>query len=326
MGLLPGAVALALLTAQPGTCVDAPTTGPELVEQAELCLAGLFAGKDLVRRDQRLSIAEKCPALGSALFDADVPSGWVDSMQDGTTAAQLQDFSSLLKGAHNRSSVIRLKPDFDRLEIILAETLEERREYGLWERFLRWLSEKLEETQESQIGRLFERLAGALPPAWLVEFIVKGALVLVLLLALAVVVNILRDEETKDWWRSMLGTRFRRPSRRNAVRTQGPSWSEIMALPPMKQVGAMLRLVIDDLSHRGLLAADRSRTNRELGRQLSHQHKAIAGLFSRFTRHAEPFLYGSRKPAQADLQQLREDARRLTISEPLTAPSGTGEP
>ena len=96
-----------------------------------------------------------------------------------------------------------------------------------------------------------------------------------------------------------------------------PTWVDITALPASGQVGALLRYVIQTLTRRGLLADDRSRTNRELCRELTRREDATGESFCRFADIAEPFLYGHRMPGSTDLKKLQEAARRLAAVSPL---------
>lgn len=319
--MLPGAAALVLAAAQSAACIEAPSAGTALAEQAELCLETLFADGETLTRNQPLPVGEKCPALGSALADAPLPDVWRESFRDQATTAQLLDLSALLRSYRARPAAIRFQPDFGRLDAVLAETLEEQPQKGWWDRFLRWLEEKLDKHRTGQIGQLFERLADVLPPAWVVEAIFKGALALLLLLAVLVVLNVLRDEGVKDWWRSLFARTGGRADTPGPTEPQGLSWPEITALPPARQAGALLRYVIRMLTKRGLLAPDRSRTNRELGRQLTRLHRATGDLFFQFTGRAEPFVYGVRSPNGPELQRMHEDARRLTTTSASATPA-----
>ena len=324
--MLPSAAALVLAAAQSAACIEAPSAGAALAEQAEICLETLFASGETLAREQPLPVGERCPALGSSLANAPLPDVWIESFRDQATTAQLQDLSALLRSNETRPAAIRFEPDFALLETVLAETLEDEPRKAWLDRFLRWLEEKLEKHRTSQIGRLFERLADVLPPAWVVEAIVKGALALILLLAVLIVLNVLRDEGVRDWWRTLFARTGGRADRPGPAGPQVSSWSEVTSLPSALQVSALVRYVIQVLSGRGLLAPDRSRTNRELGRQLTRRHRVTGDLFCQFTGRAEPFVYGARSPNSLELQSLRQDARRLTTSKAPTTPAVEASP
>ena len=316
---------MALVAAQSAACVELPNAAAVLVEQSEICLDKSFADPESFGRSQRLSVEKWCPGLAAALDDTPMPDGWRESFGEQAIPAQLMDLSALLRGFQARPAAVPFQPDFARLDALLEETLEARQDEGWWSRFLLWLREKIDKHRDSQMGHLLERLEGLLPPAWVVEVTVKGALVLLVLLAFMVLLSVLRDEGVRDWWRSL----FKRTGRQAAVSTgsapQGPAWSEIASLPASRQAGALLRYVIQALTRRGLLAADRSRTNRELGRELTGMDRATGDLFCRFADHAEPFVYGAQSPGDADLQKLRHDAGRLTTTGlPRATTGGSG--
>ncbi len=321
--MLPGAAALVLVAAQSAACIEVPSAGTAtaLAEQAELCLDTLFADGETLARDRPLPVGEKCAALGSALADARLPDAWQGSFRDKATPAQLLDLSALLRSYRDRPAAIHFRPDFGRLESVLTETLEEQPQKGWWDRFLRWLEERLDKHRTGQIGQLFERLADFLPPAWVVEAIFKGALALLLLLALLVVLNVVRDEGVRDWWRSLFARTGGRGGMPEPAEPQGLAWPEITGLPPARQAGALLRYVIRMLAKRGLLAPERTRTNRELGRQLMRLHRVTGDMFCQFTGKAEPFVYGPRSPNGPELQRLREDARRLITTSASATPA-----
>ena len=192
--MLPGAAALVLLAAQSAACIEVPRAAAALAEQAESCLETLFADQDTVPRDGRLAAGDRCAPLSSALADSPVPITWREGLRDGATTDQLLDLSALLRSYQKRPPAVPFQPDLARLDTLLAQTLEKPEDSGWWQRFSRWLQDKLDKHRNSQAGQLLERLAGYLPPAWVVEVMVKGAFVLLILLALIVVLNVLRDE------------------------------------------------------------------------------------------------------------------------------------
>ena len=313
--MLPGAAALVLVAAQTAACIQAPLDAAALAEQSEDCLATLFAEQQTLGRSRKLPAYGQCATLSAALADSHLPGPWRETLEQGATACQILDIAALLRSYQARRPAFPFKPDFARLDALLAETLEETRESGWWERALSWLQEKIDRHRDSQVGHLFERLAGFLPPAWVVEVIVKGALVLLALLALMVVLNVLRDEGVRDWWRTLFTRSGRRADTPTEPGSPGPDWSQVVALPASRQAGALLRYVIDTLIRRGLLASDRSRTNRELCQELRRLHGSVGKLFCRFTGRAEPFVYGALSPGSNELQQLRDDARRLITAD-----------
>ncbi len=312
--MLASAAALALVAAQSAACVELPNAAAVLVEQSEICLDKSLAEPESFGTSQRLPVEEWCPGLAAALEDTPLPDGWRESFGEQAIPAQLMDLSALLRGFRARPAAVPFQPDLARLDALLEETLEARQDEGWWSRFLLWLQKKIDKHRDSEMGHLLERLAGLLPPAWVVEVMVKGALVLLVLLALIVLLNVLRDEGVRDWWRSLFKPTGRQAAVSAGSAPQGSAWSEIASLPSSRQAGALLRYVIQALTRRGLLAPDRSRTNRELGRELTGKDRPTGDLFCRFADHAEPFVYGAKSPGDADLQKLRDDAGGLTRS------------
>lgn len=198
------------------------------------------------------------------------------------------------------------------LESILQDLETDRKQepLSLWDRFVKWLRGVLD--QEDQ----------ALRPTWLDQFLQKlklptryadilfyGSVVLILVIALAVVLNEVRASS----WIKTLG--FRRTKRADTHSPAGKdlpvgsSLLDLEAIPYRQRPVELLRRVIERLRQQAYLPADASLTNRELEQHLSRTFESHVPSFRRIRMLAEGISFGDWDPPRATVEQLINDSR-----------------
>jgi hypothetical protein len=132
----------------------------------------------------------------------------------------------------------------------------------------------------------------------------------ILLLALAVVVNELRTANLSSWLqrRSRMQRAGRVPAASGAAKL---AWKDVTNLPPAQQPAALLRLVLQELIERGLLPDDQSLTNREMLARLGAAARAHAAAFAELAAAADAVLFGNRLVAAAQLAPLHQAAQAI---------------
>jgi hypothetical protein len=236
-----------------------------------------------------------------------------------TTPNQLHDLRALL-GSYRSSPASVERFDFAALPELLARTLEVQPTppVSWWQRFMDWLAQKLRGGGESDYRWLTEFLKSLDPPEWLADLILRASVAVMLLLALAVVVNELRAANLSSWLqrRSRTQRASRVPAATGAARL---AWKDVANLPPGQQPAALLRLVLQELIERGLLPDDQSLTNREMLARLGAAARAHAAPFAELAAAADAALFGDRAVVAAQLAPLHQAAHAIVGTSPAGA-------
>jgi hypothetical protein len=305
--LLLGLLFCALGAPNAPAAADAAAVGRRL----DRCLSALDTGAEPVPPYRRLILEEVCPGLAQSVAKLPAAGSLSQPLDLQTTPNQLRDLRALL-GSYQGSPASVERFDFAALPELLARTLqvEPTPPLSWWQRIKNWLAQKLRGSDKSDYRWLTEFLKSLDPPEWLADIILRASVAVVLLLALAVVVNELRAANLSSWLQRR--NRTQRASRVPA--TAGASrlaWKDVANLPPGQQPAALLRLVLQELVERGLLPDDLSLTNGEMLVRLGASARAHAPPFGELAAAADAVLFGDRAVAAAQLAPLRLAAQTI---------------
>lgn len=304
-------LSLLACTLKASIALAAADTAAEVGLRLDRCLRTLGASAEPLPPYRRLILEEVCPGLAIAVAELPAAASFSQPLDEQTTLNQLQDLRALLVTYHSPpASVVRF--DFATLPELLARTLavEPTPPLSWWQRFKDWLAKKLAGSGKPDYRWLTEFLKSLDPPDWLAEVILRVSIAVILLLALAVVVNELRAAKLASWLQRR--SRTQRASRAPGVNDAGGlTWKDVANLPPGRQPGALLCLVLQELIGRGLLPDDQSLTNREMLVRLSVAADVHAAPFAQLAAAADAVLFGNRAIVPAQLSPLHQAAQAI---------------
>jgi len=306
LGLLLCALGAPNAPAAAGADAAAAAVGRRL----DRCLSALDTGAEPVPPYRRLILEDVCPGLAQSVARLPAAGSLSQPLDWQTTPNQLRDLRALV-GFYQSSPASVERFDFAALPELLARTLqvEPTPPVSWWQRFKYWLAQKLRGS-ESDYRWLTEFLKSLDPPEWLAALILRASVAVILLLALAVVVNELRAANLSSWLQRR--SRTRRASRVPAA--IGPArlaWKDVTSLPPGEQPAALLRLVLQELVEHGLLPDDLSLTNGEMLVRLGAAARAHAAPFAELATAADAVLFGGRAVVAAQLAPLHQAAQTI---------------
>jgi len=301
--------ALALPVAR--ASADADARADEIGRRLDRCLGTLNTGAEPVPPYRRLILEEVCPGLAQSVAALPAAGSLSQPLDLQTTPDQLRDLRALLGSFRGPpASVVRF--DFVALPELLARTLEVEPQppVSWWQRFKDWLAQKLGGSGESDFRWLTQFLNSLDPPEWLADLILRASVAVILLLALAVVVNELRTANLSSWLqrRSRIQRAGRVPAAAGAAKL---AWKDVTNLPPAQQPAALLRLVLQEMIGRGLLPEDQSLTNSEMLERLGAAARAHAAAFAELAAAADAVLFGDRMVEAAQLAPLHQAAQAI---------------
>jgi hypothetical protein len=273
----------------------------------DACRARLDARSD-VGMDR---IEKRCPGLMTALQRAPwhnlLPSGLRDR-RDEVSAESLRELGELVRAA-NRAVAKRPAPDADSLAPVLAE-LGERGQQGAtrWERFKRWLQDKLERREEddgkqswlAEIGREFETSEGI---ARLITYTGYGFMGLLVMFVV--------------WTELRAAGLFGGGARNDARGNRAMDWrrrlllADVMAAPLAERPGMLLKLLGEALTRADRLPAAEGLTAAALVRCARLDSDAERAELERVAAAAEAVRYGPSPPAPDRLEGAVKSARAL---------------
>ena len=307
--LLLGLLSCALAAPIAWAAADAAVA--EAVRHLDRCLSALNAGAETVPPYRRLVLEQVCPGLAQAVAELPSAGSLSPPLDQQTTPSQLHDLRALL-GSYRNPPVGVERFDFAALPELLARTLqvEPTPPVSWWQRFKDWLAQKLRGSGESDYRWLTEFLKSLDPPEWLADLILRASVAVILLMALAVVVNELRAANLMSWLqrRSRTQRTSRVPAATGAARL---TWKDVTNLPPGQQASALLRLVLQELIERGLLPDDKSLTNSEMLARLGAAARAHAAPFAELATAADAVLFGNCAVVAAQLAPLHHAAQTI---------------
>ena len=284
------------------------------------CLRTLDASAEPLPPYRRLILEEVCPGLAKAVAELPATVSLSPPLDQQTTPNQLQDLRALLVTYRSPPASVE-RFDFAALPELLARTLaiEPAPPVSWWQRFKDWLAKKLSGSGKSDYRWLTEFLKSLDPPDWLADLILRASIAVILLLALAVVVNELRAANPLSWLQRR--TRMQRTGRvPESHRPAGLTWKHVADLPPGQQPAALLWLVLQELIRRGVLPDDLSLTNREMLVRLGTAAPVHEAPFAKLTAAADAVLFGNRAVVAAQLLPLHQAAQAIVG----TVPAGVG--
>lgn len=213
--------------------------------------------------------------------------------------------------------IINNQLDFAGLDKLLKSILipEAEKELSLWEKFINWIDKNFlshDEGDSEWIKNLIDMLAKLDIPDWLFTTLFRGAIVIILLLALYTIVNELR---VAGIFKTKHHQKQKNPKDDSTQQylelAETLDWQSIIQLPAKLQVSALLRYAIKSLTDKKLIPDNSSLTNLELYQYLLKTDANKSLLFSELYHGAELCLYGEICPDENDLGSMQINTRKL---------------
>jgi len=272
----------------------------------DACLEAQYAGAASPAPEQPLS--PPCPALQAALRHSPAAT-WLRPLPAvEMTFGQLRDLHYLLAG---RSTDGEWVLDETRLDTILEATLIPRQTeeaMSWWDGLLAWLKDKLADENDTDL-RWLERLVASLEISERTSRVIfYTALAIIVLLALAIVLNELYVAKVG------LRRRQRTPGGAAVLAPAQPvpaPFDHIRHLPLQQQPAALLNHCIAALVAAQRLPDERSRTDRELTQYLRRHHQALATPFSQLSDCVEKTRFGGQPATAAMAERCFQTAAAL---------------
>jgi hypothetical protein len=292
---------VAALLAQSALAADDPA-----LAVLDACRAKLDARSDVGMERIEKRCPELMPALQSAPWSNLLPSG-MRERRDEVSAESLRELGVLVRGA-NRAAT-RAAPGKDSLAPVLAE-LGEKGQQGAtrWERFKRWLQDKLERRDEEEddeqslladIGREFETSEGV---ARLITYLGYGLVALLVMFVIWTELraaglfggarNVGRAARATEWRRRLL-------------------LADVMAAPLAERPGLLLKLLGEALARANRLPAADGLTAGAMVRRAQLDSNAERAALEQVAAAAETVRYGPSPPALERLEGAVGSARAL---------------
>jgi hypothetical protein len=256
------------------------------------------------------ALESSCPGIGQALTQ----SGYADFISESGTEqlnsyglADLEQIADRYRQSPREpaADVAALAPVLSTIE----EELRVDRPLTLFERFERWLNGLLQRSQQDEDSWLGRWLRGFDVPERITRPILYGAIVLVILIAVAVIVNELRAAGV-----------FRRGGRRSVatpgtVTGTGHASATMLAdldrVPAAERPALLLRMLVNTLVHTGRLRTEKSLTHRELGERAAFDATTQRQSFNRVASLSERILYSNREVSAEEIDVVVTEGRTL---------------
>jgi hypothetical protein len=264
---------------------------------------------NLAGQRENVALAKDCPALWRELQKEGLAASFEPPLNEKATAAQLHFLLRSRQAVRAPGAI-----GADGLEQLLAGILQPETpnpEAEWWKTLMAWLDKLKSGNYETQYRWLAE-LFGAITPSrdFVLAFLYGTIALLVILSAWFVV----RELYYAGVFAKLPGLRPK-PAYKNAIVGQRhkPSISlqDLSALPPRRQIAALLNNAVAGLSERGVVPDDATLTHRQLARCITRQAPQIEAAFALLLRHAEPVLFGNRGVSDDTLRICRRQAQLL---------------
>jgi hypothetical protein len=255
-------------------------------------------------------IQKRCPELLPALAGApwrDLLPRTMRERRDEVTAESLHALVELVRESDEGASR-REAPSRERLAPVLAE-LGERGQQGAtrWERFKRWLKDKIENRKEDDDTGWIERLARQFKTSeGVAQFITYSGYVMVGLLVLFVIVSELRAA-------GLLGGTRRSSTRTNpaAVWRRRLMLEDVARAPLAERPGMLLRLLGEALTRARRLPAAEGLTATAIAQRAQLDAAQEREDLGRVAATADVVRYGDSAPPDEALEEAVASARAL---------------
>jgi hypothetical protein len=305
---LPGLVGLGLTAAAWLTPATAPAQ--TLSEAADACLATISQAPP--GDDDSDWLIRRCPLAASLLAGSD----WGEALGDYEAASlDPEQFAALVAFVARYEARATASGDLDTAALgqIVAELepFVPPPELTLWEQVLRWFRERFG-GDEGESGWLAGWLESISLPAWSLELVLWALGAVVVVGALAVVINELRQG-------GLFAGQERRGRRAGAAagaaRSPRPrSLDDIRAAPTAAQPGLMLVFVLDRLRTAAAQAFPASATHRELAVAAAAANAEWREPLATISTAAERATFGRWRPAADELGPVWAAGERLLAS------------
>ncbi len=266
-------------------------------EQAAPTLVGLSA------------LETVCPGLGDALSQLGVVQLLGHGWQERLSARQLGDLTTL--AARYQRSTPRPLLDTAALPPILKalRQVEPQPPNAVWQAIKTWVADLLSKL-DRRFGSWVDRLLGHLSfEISLVGVLLYGLVAVVVIAAVAVIVNELREA---GLLRRSGARRTRRPAPDASTAAAPPVALE--SLPIHERPAHLLRLLVRRLVETGRLERERALTHDELVARVEFDSAEQRAAFRAIASAAARILYGAQRPPPSELQAALAGGRTLLDS------------
>jgi hypothetical protein len=258
-------------------------------------------------------LEEQCPGLEEALIETGYDAFLSASQLDALTVHGLVDLGQLARRYRQPpGSADALEPAA--LESILVSLQREQpveNAPGWYARLKKWLRNMLRQADGQSDSWLSRWLDDVEMSQATRNVIFYGAIAMVILLAIAVLVNELRAAGFGRGGRRKRGEL----AAQSAETVRDPyamTLADLDALPLHEQPSMLLRMVAAQLMKTGRLRSERSLTHRELARAAAFEAEAEQACFGRVAGMAETLRYGQHPVPSPDIESVVRDGRALS--------------
>jgi hypothetical protein len=296
-------------------------TAHDALGAIDACLAQLDRGLDVGYQ----RIAARCPDLTPSLMQSQwaawLPRDW-NQPENLLSADGLSELRTLLTREPAAPADARA-PRVARVAAVLATlTQPDRPRGGWWARFRQWLREALTPPpQRADPGWLRRMIADSGLSQAVLEGIVWGALLLVMVLAGAVVMNELRVAGVLTGWHATP------PGVRTAPRqAPGVTLQDLEHASPFRQPTLLLELITTRLGEQGRLPPARALTVHELTRAARLPEESDRERLRELAAACERVRFSGREPAPQTLAAALARGRELlgALEAPVRHAQGAG--
>ena len=255
-------------------------------------------------------IARRCPELLPALEKApwrDLLPSTLGERNEEISANSLRALAELVRHAAADTGDRRTAPDQQALAPVLAE-LGEQGKQGVtrWERFKRWLKQKLENRKDDDEPGWLEKWSRQFTTSeGVAQAITYAGYVLVVALVMAVI------------WTELRAAGLLAGARRQQHRAAAVEWrrrlmlSDVFAAPLRDRPGMMLSLLGEALVRAHRLSAAEGLPAGTIARRARLDSEEQRGELARVASTAEQARYAPQPPAEAEMESSVENARAL---------------
>jgi len=267
------------------------------------------------------ALQEDCPGLEHALVELGYAPFIAEQQADTLTVHGLADLLALTR-RYSEPSRADVAPDVGRLAPILDSLQRQQHAQvpqGWFARFKQWLRDLFEQQASQKSGDTwFKRWWSehSLSQRW-VSLMTYGLIGLVLLLAVAVIVNEIRAGRIKD------GRRHRVNTADGAAVVEIPKFTlaGLDSVAPALRPALMLQALVNTLVEAGRLRADRSLTHRELGLRATFDSAEQRDGFRHIAGLGERLLYSAMPASTEEIDAAMATGRMLRAQLAVPAPS-----